>query len=125
MTLLAPSEHDEQSALISWADWQCQRKYRELSTHLFAVPNGARTSMSVAKRLKREGMRSGVPDLFLAVARGGYHGLFLEMKSRKGVVSKEQKTWIGRLAAAGYFVVVCRGFEEARAQLIKYMEMPA
>jgi hypothetical protein len=65
----APSEHAEQAALVAWADGHAGRL--PALGLLLAIPNGARTSMSVARRLKAEGLRKGCPDLFLAQpARG-------------------------------------------------------
>ena len=72
------SEHDEQAALFEWATWhtsQCP----ELGL-LFAIPNGGHRHPVVAARLKAEGVRAGVPDICLPVARKGYHGLFVELK---------------------------------------------
>lgn len=113
-TTIFPSEHDEQKALIKWA----RGKGIDL---LFAIPNGGYRSMSVAKKLKAEGVMPGIPDLQLAIPRNGYHGLFIEMKSMKGVVSKLQKAWITALNAQGYKAVICRGFEEGKATIKDYL----
>ena len=73
--------------------------------------------------MKAEGMRSGVPDLFLPVARKGYHGMFIELKRRRGgVVSKDQQQWIDDLREQGYHAIVCRGFDEAKEQLTEYLK---
>jgi hypothetical protein len=67
------------------------------------------------------------------VARGGFHGLFIEMKApstigpdgrkRAGRETAEQKAWGERLRAEGYRVVVCWGFEEARAEIMQYLDV--
>ena len=36
------------------------------------------------------GIKKGAPDYFLAMAKGGYHGLYFEMKKPKGRLSKDQ-----------------------------------
>jgi VRR-NUC domain len=66
--------------------------------------------------MKRTGTRAGVPDIFWPVARGRYHGLFIEMK-RAGVTkpSKEQAEWIEALEAQGYCCRVCSGCADALA----------
>jgi hypothetical protein len=122
----APSEHAEQAALIAWADGHAGRL--PALGLLLAIPNGARTSMSVARRLKAEGLRKGCPDLFLAQprpARGGgpgYAGLWLEMKrTRGGRVAPEQRQWHTALLAAGYDVRVCRGWVEAATAILIYL----
>ena len=113
-------EHYEQSALFQWAALET-RRIPELAL-LYAVPNGARTRISVAVKLKKEGLKSGVPDVVLPVARGPYHGLYIEMKKEKGgKTSAEQKWWIDRLTHQGYFADVCAGFDSAREKIEWYL----
>lgn len=80
---------------------------------LFAVPNGGRRGAAEAAILKGEGVRTGVPDLFLAVPRGRYHGLFLELKTEDGRISKHQLAMHALLARQDYFVAVPRSVGEA------------
>ena len=125
------SEHDEQAALFSWVAWNCHAMPDLML--LFAIPNGASVKHQVGKngkafslegmKLKAEGLRQGVPDLFLPVARMGKHGLFIEMKTATGRVSPAQKAWHDRLRAQGYFVSVCRGWAEAREEITIYLGM--
>ena len=64
----------------------------------------------------------GVPDLFLAVARGQYHGLFIELKRRKGgKVSLEQTQWLNELTIQGYLAVVSYGWDEAKGTILRYL----
>ena len=112
------SEHDEQVTLIQWANLQACT-YPELSL-LLAVPNGARTSMSQALKLKAEGLKRGVPDLFLPVARNSWHGLFIELKYGQGKPSVEQCWWSDRLSEQGYLAVVCWGWIEAGEARVEY-----
>jgi hypothetical protein len=73
--------------------------------------------------LKREGVRSGVPDLFLAFPCRGYHGLFIELKRRdSGKVSPTQADWITRLNKSGYLVIVAFGAKEAVKVIVDYLE---
>jgi hypothetical protein len=64
-------------------------------------------------KMKNTGFRNGIPDLFLPVARGGCHGLFVEMKSASGRASDEQKYWIEKLNNQGYMAVIAKGHSEA------------
>jgi hypothetical protein len=67
-------------------------------------------------------VRAGVPDFALDVARGGYHGLRIELKRRVGgALSPAQRDWIAWLTSQGYLAVVCRGWEEARDKLVEYL----
>jgi hypothetical protein len=118
MKKIPTTEHDHQVRVIDWAELVGRRKYPMLRW-LYAIPNGARTSQSVANRLKAEGMKAGVPDLCLPYPvhhlHFTYHGLFIEMKSKdtKGRVSKEQKPWLEYLESVGYKVAVAWSADEA------------
>ena len=114
-----PSEHAEQVALMLWAEMS-EGSYPLLSM-LYAVPNGGYRHPAVAARMKQEGVRPGVPDLCLPVARCGLHGLYLEMKAKDGRLSKHQQRWRDLLIAQGYGVAVVYGFDEARTILIEYL----
>ena len=39
---------------------------------IFAIPNGGKRHIGTARKLKAEGVRSGVPDIFLACPRMPY-----------------------------------------------------
>jgi hypothetical protein len=75
--------------------------------------------------MKLEGVVKGIPDLFLPVPISPYHGLYIEMKRTVGGrLSDEQKKIIPLLQGLGYKVVVCKGFEEAKAEIVKYLSLP-
>lgn len=118
---LLPTEGEEQAMLFSWCGMR-MRQYPELEL-LFHIPNGGRRSKSEAARFKSEGVKPGVPDLFLPVARGKWHGLFIEMKRMKGGrVQDVQRTWIEKLRGQGYYATVCHGWQEASEALQRYLE---
>jgi hypothetical protein len=117
--MMRVSEHDEQAALIRWADWQ-QRIYPELAL-LFAIPNGGHRHKAVAQKLRLERGKAGLPDLCLPVARGGYHALFLELKVASGRLSRAQAAWLRALRRAGNNAQVVFGQDQARAVLIQYV----
>ena len=116
-------EHSEQVALMQW--WAFTSKLFGVTEQLlFAIPNGGQRNLIVAKKLKAEGVRAGVPDLFLAVKRGGFGGLFIEMKKPKGGrVSDNQKECISLLKEQGYLAVVCNGWLEAKGQIEHYLSI--
>jgi hypothetical protein len=120
MQTTAPFEHDEQVALMQWA-WHNRQKYPLLRL-LFAIPNGSHRHPAVAKKLAAEGVRAGVPDLCLSVARNGFHGLYIEMKRKGEYPSPVQKAWMSELTEQGYAVHLCYGFEQARDVLTAYLE---
>ena len=115
------NEEDQQQALlIEWARLN-QHQIPELFL-LFHIGNGGYRNLLTAIKLKRAGVKPGVPDLFLAVPTPYYSGLFIEMKSKRGVVSDVQKKWIESLNNAGYLAVVCRGFDDAKTEILEYLK---
>ena len=113
------NEHEEQKKLFQWAKAQ-SGKYPQLKM-MFAIPNGGHRHIVTATKLKAEGVKSGVPDIFLAVPNKDYSGLFIEMKSAKGKVSDNQEEWIIRLCDIGYAVWVCYSFLEAQKIICEYL----
>jgi len=120
------SEHDEQVALIEWAQSQVN-VYPELQL-LYAIPNqGGKGygAMRRGKKMKAEGMRKGLPDLCLPVSRGNFNCLYIEMKDvgKKGRLSLEQVRWISLLSEAGHNVQVCHGSQEAIQTIVSYLRL--
>ena len=113
------SEHDEQVRLFAWAR-EYADKIPELAM-LFHIPNGGWRHKATAGRLKAEGAKPGVPDVFLPVPRSGYHGLWIEMKYGRNKPTKRQALWIDALQRHGYFVRVCYSAEEAKAVICAYL----
>lgn len=118
------TEAQEQSLLFEWADISSKTDERlRCLDSMFAIPNGGTRHLLEAVNLKRQGVRAGVPDIFLPVGSPLYHGLFIEMKKKvDGRTSVEQKKWIIMLMHQGYKAVVCNGFEEAMVCILKYVE---
>lgn len=120
-TKMLPTEGEEQATLFSWASMMSHKR-PELQL-LFHIPNGGRRSKSEAARFKAEGVKPGVPDLFLPVARGPYHGLFIELKRQKGgTISPAQHRWGRSLTAQGFLATVCYGWKDAAALIEDYLD---
>lgn len=90
---------------------------------MFHVPNEGKRSVYSGAELKRAGLKKGVPDVMLPVARKGYHGLAIEMKAGKNKPTEEQKKWLTGLAKEGWLCYVCRGYEAAATVLGEYMDI--
>ena len=115
-----PTEAAEQRALFRWAAYS-KATHPELGL-MFHVPNGGSRHPYEAHNLREEGVKAGVPDICLPVARGGYHALYIELKRVKGGrVSEEQRAWLNALNRAGNLAVVCRGWNEARDVILEYL----
>lgn len=127
-------EHDEQVALFDWANIMGD-KHPELRL-MFAVPNGAFYGRywSTANKMKAEGVKKGVPDVFLPIPVAKTDkktgeitkltaGLWIEMKAGKNKTSPEQDEWIAQLREYGYDVSVCYGAQEAIKVISEYLSL--
>lgn len=118
------SEADLQSAIITWANTQVG-KYPELKW-LHAIPNGGRRDAKEAMALKSQGVKAGILDLSLDVARGGFHGLKIELKKPgKNCLkpSQEQSEYIDFCIDQGYECIVSNDFEQVKKLIISYLEL--
>ncbi len=123
-------EFEIQKAIFKWANLNL-KKYPELEL-LNSSGNGLKLKNSLAGyRAKSAGMKRGYPDLFLPVARGNYHGLFIELKTKKndsmnvrnGSLTKEQKEWLEKLNIQGYCAKVGYGLEETIEIIEAYLNL--
>jgi len=128
-------EHDEQVALFYWAELN-SKKIPALKL-LMAIPNGASYGggggrWSIAKRMKDEGVKKGVPDVFLPVPMTYVNegqvtdmkaGLWIEMKAGKNKPSDDQSWWIENLQEMGYRVEVCYSSNEAVDIINEYLDL--
>ena len=83
---------------------------------IFAIPNGEKRAITVAKRLKAEGVVRGIPDLFIP-----QWNLWVEMKRVSGGrLSPEQKAMITYLESIGNTVIVGKGAADASKQILEF-----
>ena len=115
------SEADHQKNVMRWS-MIVREVYPDLAL-LYHIPNGGARNEIEAKHLKEQGVKRGVPDLCLPVARGSYHGLYIELKTLTGRVSADQNYWQLKLIENGYFATVCRGWESAISVLEWYLSL--
>lgn len=113
----------EQAGLIK----ELELRLPAVAALIYHVPNGGHRHKLVAIKLKGQGVKAGVPDLVLPMARGGYFGLYLEFKAtapNDAAVSASQHAWIRRLNEQGYLAIVCRGHLDAMEQIRAYLQLP-
>ena len=88
-----------------------------------ASAGGVRTSMKQAVKMKRTGYVKGFPDIFIYEPKGQWHGLAIEMKTAKGVLSQHQKEWQNELIKRGYIAVTCKSFDQAQIIIDEYLAL--
>ena len=113
-------ESQHQAALFQWVTYNIVR-LPELEL-LFHIPNGGRRDRLEAARLKKEGVKAGVSDLFLPVARKGYHGLWIEMKAGDNKPTAAQIKWLSSMKKQGYATAVCYTWTAAAELIEKYLK---
>ena len=115
-------EDIEQASLFTWA-LLMERKYPELAT-LYAIPNGGKRTKAEAGILKATGVKAGVLDIHLPVARGCFIGLWIEMKAPGKIknVSPEQKRWAKLMQINGHRTAVCDCWDDAREIIEMYLK---
>lgn len=117
-------EGQEQAALMQ----ELQLRYPQAYKLIYHVPNGGHRVKAVAAKLKGQGVKAGVPDLVLPMARGGYFGLYIEFKAMPpfdAPVSANQDAYLQQLNAQGYLAIVCRGSLDAVEAIRAYLLLPA
>lgn len=125
------SEHGHQCAFFCWI----AVAFPWLGDLIHAIPNGGargddeKTRKIRGGHLKAEGVKSSIPDIFCAVPRNAYHGLYIELKrpaspgKSAGTATKEQLACHEKLKAQGYAVYVCVGWREASMCLSWYLNL--
>jgi len=108
-----------QRECVTWARYQ----YPVLKKLLFAIPNGGKRGKVEAGIMKGEGVVSGVADLFLSIPNSfGIHGMYIEMKAKKGRQSDSQKDFEVATLNEGYVYFTVNNFDDFRVIVTNYME---
>ena len=114
-TLVLKTSHSEHSEQVGFVNW-FRAKYPD--TLIFAIPNGEKRSISVATRLKAEGVTRGIPDLYIPACN-----LWGEMKRvTGGRLSPDQKKVIEYLKSVGHTVIIGKGASDASKQVLEFLE---
>lgn len=101
-------ESQEQISALQWF----KLKYPDKEKISFHIANERKCSANYGNFLQKMGVKKGVPDIFIPFSRKNYHGLFIEIKSKKGKKTKEQIDFINELNINGYYACFCFGFNE-------------
>lgn len=113
------NEDTEQEIVMRWARMS-EGKWPELAL-LHHIPNGGSRNKAEAAHLKRMGVLAGVADLHLPVARGPWHGLYIEMKYGEGRLQESQKDFLKLAAEQGVYCIVCYTAEDAIDIISQYV----
>ena len=112
------TEDTEQMQIINYCN--SMSAYVPEYEMIYHIPNEGKRKNGA--KLKRIGLRKGIPDLCLPVPKMVFNGLYIELKkdtSKKA--SKEQKEWLFKLEQQGYATSLCFGADEAINLITAYM----
>lgn len=116
-------ETQHQINVIKWSQQpHIRSRWPELAM-LFHIKNETTEGAQRVAVDRAMGVKKGVPDLFLPVARGQYHGLFIELKNETGCANDAQEWWGAKLTENGYFWEVCHGWESATRVIEWYLNL--
>lgn len=111
------TEQKQQETIVTYL----QLKHKNVR---FCASLGGQYQQYQSQRSKaiRTGYVKGFPDLQICEARKGFHGLFIELKTKTGKPTKHQKKWIDDLNERGYLAKICYGIEEALYTIDNYLQ---
>lgn len=110
-------ESQLQQSCVLWF----RRQYPQYANLLYSIPNEGKRTPRNGARMKAMGRVSGIPDLMLAIARKGHHGLFIEMKYGNGTLSKEQSQMALTLEMQGYYVELANTLDNFQTVINTYL----
>lgn len=129
------SESAEQQKVVQWWGMYCgtvgldERLLMASQSGAVLAGDAKHRAIQVA-RLKREGWRPGVPDLFLALPMATdqhgrvtlFNGCWIELKALDGCASVVQIEYVTLLRKVGYNAVISHGADEAIRAIKAYCE---
>jgi len=126
------SEHDSQAALINWArlneNWIPELKtlYANPNAQKFGYASHAKKRNTIVK-LKKEGLKPGVPDLTLPIVADHGPGIpgicYIELKYGDNKPTESQEEMMKILANEGNWTFVCWDWIEAAKVLLRHIAL--
>jgi len=120
MAASAKVKYAEDNLQVQCVQWFRMQHPQKIILH---IPNGrGRFNIRQAARLKRLGVLSGIPDLYIPEPFGGFHGLFIELKAGRNKPTDAQQAMIDALRGRGYAVRVCYALNEFMEAVNGYLK---
>lgn len=125
------SESQEQVALFNFLR-TLEEQYPILKW-IHSIPNGGHRAATTARKMKAEGVKAGVLDVFVPVCRLSenlpyfgtieFPGLYIEMKFGKNTMTENQTEFANFVANQGYLVKICYTWIEAAQEIFDYLDL--
>lgn len=117
----ASRSHTESGEQIAAMDW-LRLQHPKLAEYTMHIGNERKSSVYMGAIMKKMGVLKGASDLFMAWPSRGFHGLFIEVKSKTGRPTPEQNEFIDRMNGVGYHACICRGADEIISTISWYLQ---
>lgn len=112
-----PTEAQMQATIIAWC-----RAQHDGRRHAIHIPNEGKRSPRRGAQLKKEGLLPGASDIFIPMARAGWHGLWYELKSHGKEPTAEQYDFLDAMALQGYATGWSDNLDVAMAAINRYAD---
>lgn len=115
----------EEALQIQIMDW-IQLQYPEIYDDVYHIANERKCNPYRGYILKRMGVKPGIADIFVDVSRGtspAYKGMWIELKSAKGKLTRAQTAFLERERAKGYHCECVNSFEAAVLLITVYLSL--
>lgn len=86
-----------------------------------STPQGANLGSAQGKKRKDMGCLKGFPDIEVLKPKGGYGALYIELKTKKGRLRKEQKEMLEKLNKSGYLAMMINDFSIFKKTINDYL----
>lgn len=121
----AGTEHAHQAAFFCWCNEQVQNGNYFMLRWIHAIPSGGKRDRVTASRLKAEGVKRGIWDVYLPYPSKGYPGLYIEFKKPgRGRLTDEQKLFKQYVESQGYAAAICYSWVDAKNVIVNYLPKP-
>lgn len=111
-------EEDMQLQCVKWFDYQ----YSSKKLYLHHSPNGGKRDEREGARFKAMGTRAGFPDLILLHPNRFYPFMGIELKTKEGRQSDNQKKYEKLFVEMGAKYIVVRSLEDFQHEVNQYLE---
>lgn len=115
-------EDQHQEAFTRWTLLN-KARIPQLSLY-YHTPNGGRRDRKTAARLVGQGVKKGVPDIFIPAQGKGMPGIYIELKVDGNYAEKEQNEFLKAVKAQGYYACICYGWRAAAEVVDRYFTRP-
>jgi len=115
------SEESIHKSIIEWIN--ISPPLKDFRNFIIHIPNQGKRTARFGRKLKDMGMRKGVSDLFIAAPKRGYSGAWIELKSKHGILSKDQFDFLQDMTSQNYCTNVCKSYDECIEFIHWYLEL--